>query len=274
MVKQAWLDGVRKQTWNTNGGSFISGPPKCVLHSTETTGWPGYDEGKKAPHITGMADVFNKRMMWRQHIPLNVAARAMRNESGGVQTNRDSAVQVELIGTTDPSYVYRSRTIYWPEAPDWALDQVGEMIARLADNNGFQLVVPQRWVPYPKSYGKNATQRMSFTEWDKFNGVCAHQHVPENSHGDVYLDIVRVIRSARQHLTLLNPSPIVPSGKKGINMFVGINGRSKGRLVTGDRIVGIPVSDVLALKEAGVPYIPLSDELLATLQGSLTPENC
>lgn len=271
MVKEAWLDGVTKQSWDTDGGSFLGGPPKCVLHSTETISWPGYASGATAPHLTAMVDSFNRKVNWRQHIPLNRAARALRNESGGVQTNRDSVVQIELVGTTDPNYVYRNKTIFWPEAPDWVLDEIGAMLARLADNNGFKLVAPKLWVPYPHSYGKDAKQRMSASEWENFNGVCAHQHVPENSHGDVLLNINRILQTANYYL---NPPPKPVEKKRLITMFVTRYGSTAYRLVTGDRIVGISKTSYDKLAAAGVPAVALDNSEVAVLQRSLVAENC
>ena len=41
-----------------------------------------------------------------------------------------------------------------------------------------------KFVAYPGSYGVNAAQRFTNVQWENFTGVCGHQHVPENDHGD------------------------------------------------------------------------------------------
>lgn len=192
-----WLAGVHRQI-EESGGTFTGGPNKGVLHSTEGANWPNYGY---APHLTGKPLISEKRIEWRQHIPLDVAARAMENRSGGIQTNRDSARQIELVGTTDPKHtkswggrgtlVAGRDYIYYPEAPDWVLVEIAKMMSRVSAECGIPKTLVRDWLPYPKSYGNTAV-RMSLQEWDDFAGWCAHQHVPENSHGDVLLDAKRL----------------------------------------------------------------------------------
>ncbi|MDN5605812.1 MAG: hypothetical protein L0G59_10400, partial [Kocuria sp.] len=95
-----WLSGVKRHSWGRDGGSFTTSPDKILLHSTETGSFPGYGGGASAPHFT--IDLRNGEV--RQHSPMNRAARALRNASGGVQTNRDGVIQIEIIGTCDASF--------------------------------------------------------------------------------------------------------------------------------------------------------------------------
>jgi len=192
-----WLSGVEQQP-EADGGTFTGGPDKGVLHSTEGADWPNYGY---APHLTGKPIIKEKRIAWRQHISLDVAARAMENRDGGVQTNRDSARQIELVGTTDPKHaaswdgkgVLKAGVdyIYWPDAPDWALFELAAMMIRLSTLCGIERRLIKDWLPYPKSYGNSAV-RMSLSQWDNFNGWCAHQHAAENAHGDVFLNSARL----------------------------------------------------------------------------------
>jgi hypothetical protein len=192
-----WLSGVDQQV-ETSGGTFTGGPDKGVLHSTEGTDFPDYGY---APHLTGKPIIAEKRIAWRQHVSLDVAARAMENRTGGVQTNRDSARQIELVGTTDPKHekswndqgrLLAGRDyIYYPDAPDWVLYEVAAMMIRVSALCGIDRRLIKDWLPYPKSYGNSAV-RMSLSEWDNFGAWCAHQHAAENSHGDVFLDVARL----------------------------------------------------------------------------------
>ena len=179
-----WVDWAEKQSWNRDGGSFTGGPPKICLHTTETRGWPSYRDGSVAPHITVMALPMERKLVARQHTSLNVAARALRNEDGGVQTNRDSVYQFELVGTCDPAYAVKYPDAFrWFDAPEWALLHLSTMVANIAVAKGVLLQAPA-FLPYPESYANKNGQRFSLSQWDNFNGVCGHQHVPENVHGD------------------------------------------------------------------------------------------
>lgn len=159
-------------------------PNVIVLHTTEGSGWPGYEGGGTAPHLTIRPDTRRKRLDVRQHLPLDRSARALRNKAGGVETNTLNCVQLELVGTCDPRQRGRGM-MFWPEAPAWALEQLGDVLAELHELHPaipLHSSVPFR--PYPSSYGEGASQRLSAAGWRRFRGVCGHQHVPENDHGD------------------------------------------------------------------------------------------
>lgn len=185
-----WFGGVF-------GGSTID-PNVVVLHTTETTDWPGYNNagtpGDSAPHYTAKPDLKACATGWRQHFSETISARALRNEAGGVETNTLNCVQVELIGTCDSAKAKTWKVggvtlragvdyIYWPDAPAWALKDLAAFLTSIHKRRGVRLEAPKLWLPYPASYGQTAA-RMTGAEWEAFYGVCGHQHVPENSHGD------------------------------------------------------------------------------------------
>lgn len=157
-----------------------------VLHTTEGTSLPGYGGGSSAPNFTAVPDIKNKKLIWYQHFYVDTSSRALLNKPGGVQTNTNNVCQVELVGTCDPrAHAKWSSTshIYWPQAPEWALDEVAKFLAWMNINHSVPLSGPDVWKSYPDSYGVNDS-RMTFAEWDAFKGICGHQHVPENDHGD------------------------------------------------------------------------------------------
>ena len=168
------------------GGRYTSGPYKGLLHTTETRSLPSYGSGASAPHFTILPDLGRRRMTYYQHYDTARPARALRNLSGGVQTNGDSVIQIELVGTCDPAYLRKyGGCILWPSAPTWALDGVKRLMVWLEDVHRIPAVSTSRpWVPYPRSYANGGGQRMGQSEWDRFAGWCGHQHVPENTHGD------------------------------------------------------------------------------------------
>lgn len=175
----------------------------CCLHTTEGTTLPDYDGGAVAPNLTALPDFANKRLKWYQHFDIDRSSRALRNLAGGVETNTLNVVQVELVGTCDPSthtkwtkagYAH----IYWPEAPDWALQGVADFLTWLNANHHVPLTGPSLWLPYPKSGEAGSPARMSFAKWEAFNGICGHQHVPEQDHGDPgAIDFPRLIALAK-----------------------------------------------------------------------------
>ena len=182
---QYWAGKFTGSTMNTN----------CAcIHTTEGFSWPSYGGGASAPHLTILPNIATKTVSVRQHFPANKSSRALVNLSGGVETNTLNVLQIELIGTCDS----KNRTtwlgrragvdyIYWPDAPDWALEAIAPVFQWLdADWPNFKIAdtAPRGWVQYPASYGVNAKQRMTFSEWRNAYGIFGHEHVPENSHGD------------------------------------------------------------------------------------------
>lgn len=186
-----WLAGVERIGGNSGGSMTGDGSRKLLLHSTEGSTIEGavgaYRAHNSWPHLT--VDCPRRRVV--QHLPLDVAARALRNHSGGVQTNREGTicVQVELVGTaTDPSSIGSAADL------DWFGSEVVAPIARLT---GVPLRSSVTWAAYPGSYGLGAGQRLSASAWDAYSGLLGHMHAPENTHGDPgALDVDRILAAA------------------------------------------------------------------------------
>ncbi|MFI1799866.1 peptidoglycan-binding protein [Streptomyces sp. NPDC020379] len=156
-------------------GDTMPHPNVIVLHTTECSSWPDYDDGAVAPTFTV------KGGQVRQHFDANESARALVNAPGGVQTNTLNAVQIELVGTCEKG----GPGLYWPEASDEDMAGLVGLVRWLTSEYPIPLVSTSKpWRSYPSSYGSSGGQRMSFTEWTNFEGICGHQHVPENDHGD------------------------------------------------------------------------------------------
>lgn len=176
-----------------------------LLHTTEGTSLPSYSGGSTAPNFTALPDIPNKRLRWYQHFDFDVSSRALRNESGGVETNTLNVVQVELVGTCVPDHKtsWGSRTagedyLFWPNAPDWALKELAEFVRWAHDEHGVKMQSTVTWKAYPGSYGDNGV-RLSGSEWQNYYGWCGHQHAPENDHGDPgNIDMARVLEHAKE----------------------------------------------------------------------------
>lgn len=160
--------------WNPvgyNGGSYTGGPFKIVHHTTECpTLALSLREFKIKPYASHFLVDDNTIM---QLIDTDVAARALQNLSGGVQTNRDSAIQIELV-----AYAGRPK-------PQAGLDNVRKLCRWIEKTHG----VPRVW---PSGYPKVATaagkdpggHNRSAMNWDTKGGHYGHSQVPENIHWD------------------------------------------------------------------------------------------
>lgn len=232
--------------WQTTwGGDHMEVNVAC-LHTTEGIGLPDYGGGSAAPNLTAVADMKNKRLRWHQHFDIDRSSRALRNLSGGVKTNTLNVVQTELDGTCD----YSKRTkwgsrvagkdyIYWGNPPAWALHDVANYLRWLHVNHGVPLSGPSTWLTYgpdsrrpgvtPASYG-NSPARMSFATWNSFKGVCGHQHVPENDHGDPgSLPFPRLIAIAKEGTGGGNKPPKPSPSKTKYEPFPGDDWFTMGR---------------------------------------------
>ena len=163
-------------------GKIMPRIDRVILHTTEGGSWPAYDGGAVAPTLTAFPNTDKKILEWRQHFPINMSARALRNEPGGVETNTFNLVQVELIG----SCLVRGMRMYWPEAPEWALRQLGEFLVWMNQEWGVPFNFAKRWAPAGATAQYRDINRIRFSDadWLGFRGIAGHQHVPENYHVD------------------------------------------------------------------------------------------
>jgi hypothetical protein len=188
-----WLNGwEHAPVAGVTGGQWADdSPDRVVLHRTEGSSIEGamaaYGKTKDEPH--GTLDLAKRRKA--QHLPLDRSATAVRNLAGGVETNRvGRCIQLEIVG--------------FSANPAQSGDELRFLAQALADIKAagvdFQWTAPQ-FHPYPPENGirldGREPWRMSFAAWRSFNGICGHQHVPENVHGDPgAIDIQAVIRFA------------------------------------------------------------------------------
>ena len=152
-------------------GAHLGGPFKIVHHTTEGSTAEGafdaFRENKSDPHFTvDDGSIY-------QHIDTAVAARALRNPPGGVQTNRDSAIQIEVVG-----FAHRPKS-------KATLRNVARLCRWIEATHG----VPQAWpngLPRPtRPDGRDpgGHNRNALT-WDTRGGHYGHSQVPENTHYD------------------------------------------------------------------------------------------
>lgn len=177
---------------NSAGAMNGDGSRKLLLHSTEGFTVEGalgaYRQNNSWPTLT--VDCPRRRVV--RHLADTVAARSLRNRSGGVETNRDGTIliQIELMGFAgSPETIGSREDLVWLGT---------EVVGPLCKRNSIPLTSSVRWAPYPSSYGLNATQRLSPAAWDGYSGVLGHMHAPENDHGDPgAIDIETILSAAR-----------------------------------------------------------------------------
>lgn len=153
-----------------SSGSYLGGPFKIVHHTTEGSTAAGamsaYRNNRSDPHFTVDATTIY------QHIDTNKAARSLRNNSGGVQTNRDSAIQIEVVAFAGSSKDRRTL----------------ENVARLCRWIEGTYNIPQVWpngFPRPARNGRDpGGHNRNARNWDDESGHFGHCHVPENTHWD------------------------------------------------------------------------------------------
>ncbi len=201
------LDRLADVEWmpipGATGGTWAEDlPDRVTLHTTEgptiASAVATYRRTLAVPTFT--SDLTAQRTV--QHLGLDTSATALMNRPSGVETNRlGRNIQIEIVGFALDS----------PRRTDSELAYLGGLLRRIrAAGVDFTFTSPE-FLPYPASYGPSRV-RFTFEQWDAFNGVCGHQHVPENDHGDPgALDVGRAFRlsePASQH----QPQPMEAAG--------------------------------------------------------------
>jgi hypothetical protein len=153
-----------------SSGPYVTGPFKIVHHTTEGGTADGamaaFAAHRSDPHFTvDRSGIF-------QHIDTGEGARALRNEPGGVETNRASAVQIELVGFA-----------HLPKHPK-ALEHLARLCRWIEATHG----VARTWPagrPKPAKDGHDpGGHRRDVDVWRHESGHFGHCHVPENTHWD------------------------------------------------------------------------------------------
>jgi hypothetical protein len=121
-----------------------------------------------------------------QHISLDRTARALRHPAGTPETNHMGAhcIQIECvtyIGDQPAHGVVGNKGKLPPSLMAALAGLVREIVATLGNINIDEF--PALWSDRD-SHGETARQRLTEQQWESFNGICGHQHVPHNTHWD------------------------------------------------------------------------------------------
>lgn len=163
-----------------DAGEFESGyPMRLVTHTTETTADPA-SWIPAWPYPSNRVLDYERDTVFRV-LRLDRAGKALYNAPGGVSTNTLPCVQYEVNGMSDdvPS---------WPvEKRKWIASRIAEDIVVLR-TMGYDVNLDPAYQVSPgtisMSATENAPQRFTYDQWNAYNGICGHRHVPENDHWD------------------------------------------------------------------------------------------
>jgi len=153
-------------------GAYVRGHPfKIVHHTTEGSSadaaFATYRTTRNIPHFT-----VDDRTIY-QHADTDVAVSALKHPPGGTETNRSSAVQIDLVG-------FAGR----PKSGD-SLQNVARLCRWIETTRS----VPPEW---PNGHPKAAVNGRDLGDhnrdqqnWDTKGGHYGHCHVPDNVHWDL-----------------------------------------------------------------------------------------
>lgn len=159
---------VRNVQVDRSGGSFTTDTRRGVLHTTEGTRLPNYDN---PPHFTiGRNRAGNPVQLW-QHYPVTIAARALRHPAGTPETNRHGAIQIEIIGSA------ANMATLATDDPD-LFDALGRWMRWVETTTGVANTAPHAFG------GRDDHARLDDAQWAASTGWVGHQHVPHNNHWD------------------------------------------------------------------------------------------
>jgi hypothetical protein len=172
-----WLPDVQRNP-GQDAGSFVGPVTIGLIHTVEGSSFtPGddYYGNPYWPHFTFKpGDLSYAKAVW-QHLPLDRAARALQNRSGGVETNREGVIQIEVVGfARDPS---------WSRGETPTVRNFRRLMRGIEANTR----VPHRSVVRfggNEQYGLENGYELTAAEWVAYEGWCGHQHAPENAHWD------------------------------------------------------------------------------------------
>jgi len=144
-----------------------------LLHSTESPGTFSPAPATYYGHTSYPNTTITATDIW-EHIPINRSSRALLNLAGGVETNHTNLVQIEIA--------WRANDIR--NLPQGTLENLRKYMRWVEQHTLIPRLSTVTWVPYPRSYGLNASQRLHGAAWVNYRGWLGHQHAAENSHGD------------------------------------------------------------------------------------------
>jgi hypothetical protein len=228
-VPQKWHPDAIRVIGRTAGSHAAGSGPKILHHTTEGSSAAGaiaaYRSHGGWPTFT--VEWTGARLRIYQHMPLDVAARALAHPSGP-ETNRANVVQIEHVG-------FAASSEDWPRARF-------EAIASLCRWIEAQTGCPAQRGPNTV-WGQDHPPRVSGTSFFAGRGHYAHQHAPGNLHWDWGEGNIALVLEGgdhvRRNLTAGDRGADVEAFQRACNRFIArwCQSRDDRRLVV-DGVVG------------------------------------
>jgi hypothetical protein len=159
---------AEKRLVGYDGGAYTGGPFRVVLHTTEGSFASALAIFKI--HYASHFLVDGQRVI--QLVDTARAGSAMRHPSAGPETNRLSAVQIEMVGFAGK-----------PKDP-LMLANVRRLCRWLETEHGIPRVWPNGYcTPAKDAHDAGHHNRDAYT-WETRGGYYGHEHVPGNIHWD------------------------------------------------------------------------------------------
>lgn len=186
-MSELWFPGAdRSHVGTKNGGSMTGeGREYGTFHVTagtyynpNTTLYYGHENW---PHMT-----IDRNGKVYQHLPANVAARALKNLSGGIQTNRLGRINFQIEVVAQPTSTSYSVDTWIAKAQRVSLARV---VKWLRDEWEVPIQYPAR-IAGSYSAANKLGFRFSGDEVLIWSGWLGHQHWPENEHWDPGLESI------------------------------------------------------------------------------------
>lgn len=181
-----WLSNFVRVNGAKPGMTYRTrGPYRFVLHTTETRNLGTMPQNHQSlPQLW----VDPNEDKYIQCIPLNLAGYALKHPDGTVDTNRIPCIQVEIAGYAGEIHNY---------SDDWYKKLAKNVIKPVCDavNIDYHIYKSFKGEGDGILASASSSNRMSDDEWLSFNGICGHQHVPNNDHWDPgRLDFAKIIQ--------------------------------------------------------------------------------
>lgn len=158
-----------------DGGSMVGGPPRGIIHTTETNPKWGFFEAKWYYSMQFLY-TSTRGVEILQTFDLSRASRALFNGPHTVQTNR--------CGSANPNIVIVGYAKDTPSLPDPLIEAMTEFMVWCEEKLAIPAIFPLTFQG-GEAYGTSGVGRLSVSEWIEFTGWGGHQDVPDgNTHWD------------------------------------------------------------------------------------------
>lgn len=153
------------------GSAYTGGPFKIVWHTTEGSTAAGAFAALRSAHADSHFVVDDKNIY--QLIDTDFSSKSLRNAAGGVETNRDSAIQIELVGFAGKP---KNRA---------TLENARRLARWIEEVHGVPRVWPNGLPKPPTAAGGDpGGHNRNAQVWNLQGGHYGHSQVPENTHWD------------------------------------------------------------------------------------------